>query len=107
MWSGEASCPGAMGRRTSSRNEKHAQARRAPAIWNEIPLIFQYDLAMPPCPLSRRSFLPLSAMLPWALSVRASTSIPLGLELYSVRDELKKDPEGTVRAVAQMGYHGF
>src|SRR5260370_19849229 len=77
-----------------------------PAIWNEIPLIFQYDLAMPPCTLSRRSFLTLSAMLPCALSVRTSTSIPLGLELYSVRDELKKDPEGTVRAVAQMGYQG-
>src|SRR5258708_26140926 len=77
-----------------------------PAIWNEIPLIFQYDLAMPTCTLSRRSFLTLSAMLPWALSVRASTSIPLGLELYSVRNELKKDPEGTVRAVAQMGYQG-
>ncbi len=45
-------------------------------------------------------------MLPWAFSVRASTSIPLGLELYSVRDELKNDPEGTVRAVAQMGYQG-
>src|SRR6202043_2552896 len=61
---------------------------------------------MPPPALSRRSFLAFSAMLPCALSVRASTSIPLGLELYSVRDELKKDPEGTVRAVAQMGYQG-
>jgi sugar phosphate isomerase/epimerase len=28
----------------------------------------------------------------------------MGLELYSVRDELKRDLEGTVRAVAQMGY---
>jgi sugar phosphate isomerase/epimerase len=45
-------------------------------------------------------------MLPWALSARAATSIPVGLELYSVRNELKKDPEGTVRAVAQMGYQG-
>jgi sugar phosphate isomerase/epimerase len=45
-------------------------------------------------------------MLPWALSARASKSIPLGIELYSVRDELKKDPEATVRAVAQMGYQG-
>src|SRR5260370_10556867 len=45
-------------------------------------------------------------MLPWAVSVRSSTSIPLRLELYRVRDELKKDPEGTVRAVAQMGYQG-
>lgn len=33
-----------------------------------------------------------------------SSSIPVGLELYSVRDELKKDPQGTVRAVAEMGY---
>lgn len=30
--------------------------------------------------------------------------IPVGLELYSVRDDLKKDPEGTVRSVAQMGF---
>ncbi len=56
--------------------------------------------------LSRRSFLAFSAMLPWALSARAAKSIPTGLELYSVREELKKDPEGTVRAVAQMGYQG-
>src|SRR5258708_37793760 len=61
---------------------------------------------MLPHSLSRRSFLAFSAMLPWALSARAAKSIPLGLELYSVRDELKKDPEGTVSAVAQMGYHG-
>ena len=26
--------------------------------------------------------------------------------MYSVRDSLKKNPEGTVRAVAQMGYVG-
>ncbi len=43
-------------------------------------------------------------MLPWAFSARASTSFPVGLELYSVRNSLKQDPEGTVRAVAQMGY---
>ena len=55
-------------------------------------------------PLSRRSFLALSAMLPWAWQARASTSIPVGLELYSVRNELKRDPEATVRAVGQMGY---
>jgi sugar phosphate isomerase/epimerase len=54
--------------------------------------------------LSRRSFLALSAMLPWAFSAHASTSLPVGLELYSVRDSLKKDLDGTVRAVAQMGY---
>src|SRR5258708_34761518 len=54
--------------------------------------------------LTRRSFLAVSAMLPWAIKARASTSIPIGLELYSVRDALKQDPEGTVRAVAQLGY---
>jgi sugar phosphate isomerase/epimerase len=55
-------------------------------------------------PLSRRSFLVLSAMIPWALQTRASSSIPTGLELYSVREMLQRDPEGTVRSVAQMGY---
>jgi len=30
--------------------------------------------------------------------------IPVGLELYSVRDELAKDPTGTLERVAQMGY---
>jgi sugar phosphate isomerase/epimerase len=55
--------------------------------------------------LTRRSFLALSAALPWALKAHAaSSSIPIGLELYSVRDALKQDPEGTVRAVAQIGY---
>ncbi len=55
--------------------------------------------------LSRRSFLAMSAILPWAFkSAAADRSIPVGLELYSVRDALKQDPEGTVRAVAQMGY---
>jgi len=60
---------------------------------------------MSPTAFSRRSFLAMSAMLPWALkSVAASGAIPVGLELYSVRDALKQDPEGTLRAVAQMGY---
>ena len=62
---------------------------------------------MSPMSLTRRSFLALSAALPWALKASgasASAPVPVGLELYSVRDQLKKDPEGTVRAVAQMGY---
>lgn len=54
--------------------------------------------------ISRRSFLALSAMLPLALRARAAKAIPIGLELYSVRNELKKDAAATVRAVAQMGY---
>lgn len=59
---------------------------------------------MNPHTYSRRSFLAFSALLPWVLSVQGATPIPIGLELYSVRDALKKDPEGTVRAVAAMGY---
>lgn len=57
--------------------------------------------------LSRRSFLAMSAALPWALRGVASGStyyIPVGVELYSVRDELQKDPQATVRAVSKMGY---
>lgn len=65
--------------------------------------------AMPYSNFSRRSFLALSATLPWALrnlafGLSPKSKIPVGLELYSVRDELQKDPEGTVRAVAKMGY---
>lgn len=61
---------------------------------------------MPRCVFSRRSFLAVSAALPWALQARASAAIPVGLELYSVRNELQRDPEATVRAVAKMGYQG-
>jgi sugar phosphate isomerase/epimerase len=47
-------------------------------------------------------------MIPFALRSRAeSSSIPVGIEMYSVRDQLKQDPEGTVRAIAQMGYQGL
>ena len=54
---------------------------------------------------SRRSFLAMSATLPWAFkSAASSSSIPVGLELYSVRDSLKQDPNAALRAVAQMGY---
>jgi len=72
---------------------------------------------------SRRQFLATSALLPVALKLpiatvrplkRAATgldegsvpaaNIPVGLELYSVRDDLAKDPQATVRAVAAMGY---
>ena len=45
---------------------------------------------------------PLSALL--SGSGANGTRIPIGLELYSVRDELAKDLTGTVNAVAKMGY---
>src|SRR5580700_4860369 len=53
---------------------------------------------------SRRSFLAMSATLPRALRAYGAAQIPVGLELYSVRNALKADPMGTVRAVAGLGY---
>src|SRR6476469_6937098 len=52
-------------------------------------------------PLSRRSFLAVSAAAPL---VAQRKHIPVGLELYSVRNELAKDLNDTVTAVAKMGY---
>lgn len=47
-----------------------------------------------------------AALVGSALPGRAQKSkhLPVGLELYSVRDQLTKDLMGTVRAVAKMGY---
>ncbi len=62
---------------------------------------------------TRRKFMATGAMLPWALrppdvqAASAANAIPVGLEMYSVRDALAKDPTGAVRAVAAMGYQGL
>src|SRR5215472_15813835 len=64
----------------------------------------QQNSPMIPHVISRRSFLALSATIPFALKARGASSIPVGLELYSVRKELQRDPQATVRAVAKMGY---
>jgi sugar phosphate isomerase/epimerase len=53
---------------------------------------------------SRRSFLGAMAAVPLASMALPSKRVPIGLELYSVRDELEKDLMGTVRGVAKMGY---
>jgi sugar phosphate isomerase/epimerase len=53
--------------------------------------------------LSRRSLLAMSAAAPLAFGAK---KVPVGLELYSVRDELKNDLMGTVRSVAKLGYQG-
>src|SRR5207247_3345861 len=63
--------------------------------------------------ISRREFLKTSATA--ALAATTSTNlfaageyggnkIPFGLQLYSVRNECAKDLDGTVAAVAKMGY---
>ena len=54
--------------------------------------------------LSRRTFLALAAAAPLASAAPHFKQMPIGLELYSVRDDLQKDLTGTVRAVAKMGY---
>ena len=54
--------------------------------------------------ISRRAFLGSMAAVPLAAAVALPGQIPVGLELYSVRGELKKDLMGTVRGVAKMGY---
>ena len=50
--------------------------------------------------ISRRSFLGSMAAAPLAMAMAHSKLIPVGLELYSVRNELQKDLMGTVRSVA-------
>jgi sugar phosphate isomerase/epimerase len=70
--------------------------------------------------MQRRRFLQTAAALPFSVAasglIRAAAAdpapvaapvtkkYPIGLELYSVRDELKKDLPNTLRAVAQIGY---
>jgi sugar phosphate isomerase/epimerase len=70
--------------------------------------------------LSRRNFLALSGALPAALAARAALGdappepapasaveakkYPIGLELYSVRNELARDLPNTLKTVAKMGY---
>src|SRR5256885_1773249 len=53
---------------------------------------------------SRRSFLAFLTATPLWATLSAKKRIPVGLELYSVRDALKNDLAGTVRAVSKMGY---
>jgi sugar phosphate isomerase/epimerase len=51
--------------------------------------------------ITRRSFVALTTA---GLATAFAKNIPIGLELYSVRNELKKDTMGTVEGVAKMGY---
>jgi sugar phosphate isomerase/epimerase len=55
--------------------------------------------------MSRRAFLALAGAAPFvARFASAAGKIPVGLELYTVRDALTSDLMGTVRAVAKLGY---
>ena len=55
-------------------------------------------------PFSRRALLGAAAAAPFAPLFGKAKAVPVGLELYSVRGELKKDLPGTLKAVANMGY---
>lgn len=60
---------------------------------------------MKPSNLSRRSFFAAAGSVVTAASAKAK-KIPVGIELYSVREEMSKDIPGSVKAVAKMGYEG-
>lgn len=53
---------------------------------------------------SRRSFLAILGTAPVWAAWPSRKHIPIGLELYSVRNDLKKDLAGTVQSVAKLGY---
>jgi sugar phosphate isomerase/epimerase len=48
-----------------------------------------------------------TASLPLTPNATAASTIPVGLEMYSVRNTMAKDLNGTVRAVAAAGYQGL
>jgi sugar phosphate isomerase/epimerase len=62
---------------------------------------------------SRRDFLATTiataaaTSLPFAANANPASKIPVGLEMYSVRETMAKDLNGTVRAVAAAGYQGL
>ena len=77
----------------------------------------RYPIAMQNPAISKREFLKLSATalataafagVPNALSAAqaAKKKIPVGLQLYSVRNECQKDLVGTITQVSKIGYKG-
>jgi sugar phosphate isomerase/epimerase len=54
--------------------------------------------------LTRRSLLASSAAS--LLPLSAAKEVPMGIELYAVREALEKNLMGTVKAVAKLGYKG-
>jgi sugar phosphate isomerase/epimerase len=62
-------------------------------------------------PIQRRKFLQLTAATALGIGVAGCTTgpfarkkIPVGVQLYSVREDCKKDFPGTIAAIAKMGY---
>src|SRR5450432_1470403 len=59
-----------------------------------------------PDSLSRRGFLAVAAASAASLRAQNKKHIPVGLLIYAVLADWKKDFNGTLTAVAQMGYEG-
>src|SRR6266478_939339 len=59
-----------------------------------------------PDSLSRRGFLAAAAASAYALRAQNKKHIPIGLLIYAVLADWKKDFDGTLTSVAQMGYEG-
>src|SRR5450755_1124714 len=56
--------------------------------------------------LSRRGFLAVAAASAASLQAKEAKHVPVGLLIYAVLADWKKDFNGTLTAVAQMGYEG-
>lgn len=56
--------------------------------------------------LSRRNFLALAAASAYTLRAQSKKHIPIGLLIFAVLADWKKDFNGTLSALAQMGYEG-
>jgi sugar phosphate isomerase/epimerase len=65
-----------------------------------LPVMTQQD------PLSRRAFLAAAAASASTLRAKSTRHVPVGLLIYAVLADWKKDFNGTLTAVAQMGYEG-
>jgi sugar phosphate isomerase/epimerase len=56
--------------------------------------------------LSRRNFLALAAASAYTLQAASKKHVPVGLLIFAVLADWKKDFDGTLKAVADMGYEG-
>ena len=56
--------------------------------------------------ITRRGFLAAAAASATVLQAQKKKHIPVGLLIYAVLADWKKDFDGTLNAVAQMGYEG-
>ncbi len=54
--------------------------------------------------IKNSSLLLAASMLPTVLACSSSQRMPFGLILYTVRDEMEKDPVATLRKISAMGY---